>query len=231
VSYNQNAVDIVYDFIVEKIQTGEWYADVKILPETKLAKQLGVSRVAVRGAIQKLAGMSVLRKQQGSGTYVERIDVSSVMSALMPMFVISDQELLGIMEFRTYFEPGNVRQFIRNSTDEDIAALERNYNDMRANRDNPQALHVIDFDFHHMIAKGTRNSFVMRISDFYVDVIKEQQRCISARLGADIALEDHLLVLKYIKEKREDLAMLHMEHHVKRVMHAMRSYLQNTAFP
>jgi Transcriptional regulators len=224
-AYNPNAVDTVYDFILEKIQSGEWQAGARILPELKLAKSLGVSRVAVRDAIQKLAGMAVLRKQQGSGTYVEKVDVGSLMNALRPIVAISDTELLEIMEFRSYFEPGNVRQFLRACSDESLAALERNYEDMKAHRGDPVAFHQIDYDFHNMIAKGTQNSFVNRISDFYVDIIKAQQRYISMRLGPDIALEDHSLIIKYLKERQEDLAAMHMERHVKRAIESMRLYL------
>lgn len=228
-AYNPNAVDTVYDFIVEKIQSGEWKADSRIMPELKLAELLGVSRVAVRDAIQKLSGMSVLRKLQGSGTYVEKLDMGSVMNALRPMVATTDDELLEIMQFRSYFEPGNVRQFIRNCSAEQLAALERNYAELKAHRDDPAGFHQIDHDFHHMIAKGTQNSFVIRISDVYVDLIKAQQCYISMRLGPDIALEDHLLIIKYLKERDEDLAALHMERHVKRALVSMQEYVARNA--
>ena len=228
-AYNSNAISTVYDFIVEKIHTGEWQADTKILSELKLAKQLGVSRVAVRDAIQKLVGMSVLRKVQGSGTYVEKVDLGSILTALMPIVSISDDELLEIMEFRTYFEPGNVRQFIRNASAEEMAALESYYEKLNTAREDPEAFHILDYEFHHHISKGTKNSFVIRISNFYMDILKEQQRCISTRLGPAIALEDHLLILKYMKEKHEDLAALHMENHVKRAIASMKAYLARTA--
>jgi len=169
--------------------------------------------------------MAVLRKLQGSGTYVEKVDVGSLMNALRPIVAISDAELLEIMEFRSYFEPGNVRQFLRNCSVESLAALERNYDAMKAHRYDPTAFHLIDYDFHNMIAKGTQNSFVNRISDFYVDIIKAQQRYISMRLGPDIALEDHFLIIKYLKERQEDLAAMHMERHVKRAIESMRLYV------
>lgn len=228
-AYNPHAVDTVYDYIVNKIQSGEWRAETRIMPELKLAEQLGVSRVAVRDAIQKLTGMSVLRKLQGSGTYVEKVDMGSLMNALRPMAFISDTELLEIMEFRTYFEPGNVRQFIRNCSNEDITALERNYEDLLVHRENPVAFHQLDHDFHLMIAKGTQNSFVIRISDFYVDLIKTQQLYISTRLGPDIALEDHLLIIRFLRERDENLAALHMERHVKRALESMRTFVAKNA--
>ena len=228
-AYSPNAVDTVYDFILEKIQTGEWQTDMRILTELKLAEALGVSRVAVRDAIQKLTGMGVLRKLQGSGTYVEKMDVGSLMNALKPIVAISDTELLEIMEFRSYFEPGNVRQFLRNCSEENLNALERNYEMMQMNKDDPVVFHQIDHEFHNMIAKGTQNSFVIRISDFYFDIIKMQQRHISVRLGPDIALEDHSLIIRYLKERQGDLAAMHMERHVKRAIESMRLYVAKTS--
>ncbi|MDR2946324.1 MAG: FCD domain-containing protein [Candidatus Adiutrix sp.] len=228
-AYNQNAVDTVYNFVMEKIQSGEWPAGSRIMTELKLAELLGVSRVAVRDATQKLTGMSVLKKLQGSGTYVEKIDMGSLMSAIKPIVTINDQELLELMEFRRYFEPGNVRQFICNCAAEELEALEQNYAELKAVENDPFAFYEIDQAFHHMIATGTHNSFVTGLSDFYGDILKAQQCYISMRLGPEIALEDHFLIIKCIKEQDKELAALHMERHVQRAIVRMREYLAKTS--
>ena len=46
--------DQAYDILVKKITNGEWKAGEKIPSEIELAKQLGISRVSLKIALQKL---------------------------------------------------------------------------------------------------------------------------------------------------------------------------------
>jgi len=48
---------------------------VKILPERELAVQLGVSRMSLRSAIKKLSAEGLLNQKQGSGTYINPINL------------------------------------------------------------------------------------------------------------------------------------------------------------
>lgn len=56
--------------ILEKIQSGALQPDDKILSEHKLANQYSVSRLTVQRAIRELVSEGLLRRVQGSGTFV-----------------------------------------------------------------------------------------------------------------------------------------------------------------
>ena len=56
--------------ILEKIQSGALQPDDKIPSEHKLAKQFSVSRLTVQRAIRELVSEGLLRRTQGSGTFV-----------------------------------------------------------------------------------------------------------------------------------------------------------------
>lgn len=56
--------------ILEKIQTGVLQPDDRIPSEHKLAKQYSVSRLTVQRAIRELVSEGLLRRAQGSGTFV-----------------------------------------------------------------------------------------------------------------------------------------------------------------
>ena len=56
--------------ILEKIQSGDLQPDDKIPSEHKLAKKFSVSRLTVQRAIRELVSEGLLRRRQGSGTYV-----------------------------------------------------------------------------------------------------------------------------------------------------------------
>ena len=61
----------VFEYLKEKIMSGEWKDGEQITPEIQLAKELEVGRNAVREAIEKLVGMKVLVKKKGKGTFVQ----------------------------------------------------------------------------------------------------------------------------------------------------------------
>ena len=69
-AYPNNATQMVYDLICDKIKSREWMPNDKIWTEQELSQALNVSRVAVRQAVDRLFEISVLKRGQGSGTYV-----------------------------------------------------------------------------------------------------------------------------------------------------------------
>lgn len=59
-------------FILEYIDEHELTSGAQLPPESKLAVQAGVSLVTVRRALAELAAQSVVRREQGRGTFVVR---------------------------------------------------------------------------------------------------------------------------------------------------------------
>jgi GntR family transcriptional regulator len=60
----------IREMLIECIQSGEWPAGTRIPAERDLAAEFGVSRGTVRQAITDLVAKGLLRRVQGSGTYV-----------------------------------------------------------------------------------------------------------------------------------------------------------------
>lgn len=65
-AYQNNATQMVYDLICDKIKSREWMPNDKIWTEQELSQALNVSRVAVRQAVDRLVEISVLKRVQGS---------------------------------------------------------------------------------------------------------------------------------------------------------------------
>lgn len=223
-AYNNNAKDTAYDFIISKIKTGFWNANDKIWTEDILSKELGVSKVAVRNAVEKLSGMGVLRKIQGSGTYVESIDASSILS--MPILNISDEEVMQLLELRLYLEPASVAMFIKNSDENAIYELEKSYELMINNVDCIDRFYRADYDFHRIIAKGGKNKFVVKINDYLVDILENHQRNLYQSIGPNIGVEYHGYILRYIKEGDIELATLYMKKHMEATIEARKKVIK-----
>lgn len=60
----------IRESLIERIQSGEWPAGTRLPAERDLAAEFGVSRGTVRQAITDLVAKGLLRRVQGSGTYV-----------------------------------------------------------------------------------------------------------------------------------------------------------------
>lgn len=66
----------VSDSIRESLRTGRWRPGEMIPPEGRLCEMFGVSRTAVRQALEQLVGEGLLQKEMGRGTFVTQPAVS-----------------------------------------------------------------------------------------------------------------------------------------------------------
>lgn len=218
-AYNNNAKDIAYNFILNKIKNNEWKPDEKIWTEDVLVKNTGVSRIAIRNAVEKLVGMGILRKVQGSGTFVQSSEDVSILS--MPLFSLSNDEMLQLLELRKYLEPATVEMFIKNFDENDVLELEKLYNEMVENVNDMNSFHKADFAFHKVISRGSKNTFVIKINDLLVDILENHQKDLYGHIGPQIGLEYHKLILKYIKQKDIELASIYMKKHMEKTIEAV----------
>src|SRR4051812_6434072 len=58
------------DALRKAIEAGEWKSAEQLPNETRLAEHYGVSKITVRQALQELAALGYIRREQGRGTFV-----------------------------------------------------------------------------------------------------------------------------------------------------------------
>lgn len=205
--YKNQASEIAYDYIVDQICSGIWKPGDKIATEVQLVESIGVSRVAVREAIERLVTMSVLNKVRGSGTYVEQKDNMSFMSAAI---LGADADyMLKILEFRKMFDSYNVELFLKYATDEEIELLKQNYQEMVDMKDNMQKFRAIDQRFHDIIAIGTRNPMIIQISKTFTDIFEANQDQMYHKIGPQNAIYYHGKMLEAIEERNAEVAAIY----------------------
>ena len=223
-AYQNNATQMVYDLICDKIKSREWMPNDKIWTEQELSQALNVSRVAVRQAVDRLVENSVLKRVQGSGTYVEHYDPIQLIA--IPMCALSSEDLLHIIRFRSSFDSGNVLFFIENATEEDFQALKNSYANMKQYKDNPGRFAFYDFEFHRIIAEGTKNPFIIKINNILRDILLNHQQQLNNAIGSQIGLEYHALILKYICDRDGELASVLMKKHLTVTAAEIERYLK-----
>lgn len=72
---------------MEAIESGQWQSGQQLPNESKLAESFAVSKITVRQALQELASLGYIRREQGRGTFVSK-----------PKFDQGPRELLGFTE-------------------------------------------------------------------------------------------------------------------------------------
>jgi GntR family transcriptional regulator len=58
--------------LLRAIEAGNWKSDEQLPNETRLAEHYGVSKITVRQAMQELASLGYIRREQGRGTFVSQ---------------------------------------------------------------------------------------------------------------------------------------------------------------
>ncbi len=228
--YINQASDIAYEYIVERIRSGVWKPEDKIATESQLVDMIEVSKVAVRQAIERLVTMSVLKKVQGSGTYVEKKENMSIMSAFV--FGMDDEFMMKILEFRKMFDSYNMELFIQRATDEEIMELQRNYAQMIEAKDDMQRFHKLDQIFHDLVANGTRNPMIIQISKLFIDIFVGNQKLNYYNAGPESAIKYHGKMLGAIKERNAEVASIYarmsIEESIRRLeeLHSRKSDMQ-----
>ena len=79
---NSPAYQGIKDFILERIDAGEWSEGDQVPSENELAREFNVARMTVNRALRELTSEQVLTRVQGSGTFVARPKYESTLVAI-----------------------------------------------------------------------------------------------------------------------------------------------------
>ena len=224
-SYSPQASSLAFDYITHKISTGQWVPGMKIDTEEQLCNNLNVSRIAVRQAIEKLSALSVLRKVQGSGTYVNSFEDASLLGLIY--YPPTRQTMLTVLEFRRMFDSYNAELFVKNAQPEEREALDVNYRDMVKLRDVPEKFQVYESAFHHMIAVGTHNAVIQQISSMLTELLVWQQKLQYSNIGPDNSIEWHGKILDAIQSGNGELASLCTRIHIDNSIAYLKSKIED----
>jgi GntR family transcriptional regulator, transcriptional repressor for pyruvate dehydrogenase complex len=155
--------DQVYRQLKENVISGVWQPGVKLPSENQLVALLGVSRVSIRSAIQKLVMLGMLETKTGEGTYVKAGGPGEFINELFSMG-LKPKDQIEIVEFRKALETEALKLAVERATDDDIAELEAIHTRARAahKEKNLEAYFKEDIDFHTQVFKMSKNSiFIM----------------------------------------------------------------------
>lgn len=213
---NVRVSDIVFDTIQEKILSGEWKPGSKIMSEPQLVKELNVSRVSVREAIEKMVALNLLYKRQGGGTYVKLLQPSICLNNLSSMITLDNHNHLETIEFRAILEIESVKLCSQRCNLETISLIEQQYYHMIALIDDKENFIKEDLNFHMEIAKGSRNPLIAKVIVVLRGLTMLYEKLLYNSLYAERIIKEHRDILEAIKSRDSELASILMKRHIER---------------
>ena len=205
--------------VEERILSGELKPGDKLPPERELAKQFGVSRTAVREAINALSLKGLIAVYPGRGTFVIDSTSLAVRDSIDMLIKISRIDgITALVEVREILEPGIAALAAIRASSEQIAAMQEAVDTMEHAMENPDTFVEADLDFHLTLAQATNNALIPALIDSLVDLLREHRMQAATVDGAlERGQPYHKQIIEAIENHDEVAARETMRAHLKQI--------------
>jgi GntR family transcriptional repressor for pyruvate dehydrogenase complex len=220
-----NVTSRIIAYIKKNIRKGTWQIGEKLPSENELCKQLDVSRVSVRSALQQFVALGILESVHGKGTFLVSNDLSvfgdmddnaNGESRLKTTGSIADMK--NLLEFRSMVEPEICGIVTSKATQELITRLTDDLEKMKASVGDSTAFIQADMDFHYALCVSTENPVTMEIMADVLKNKKESYQSLNHTVGYYGGIYYHTLLLDAIKRRdtkqAHNLMLEHLEHSI-----------------
>lgn len=209
----------IVNYINKNISSGAWPVGQKMPSENELCKELGVSRVSVRSALQQYIALGVLKSYHGKGTYVLTNDLSVFGLGKTSQESMYDMEQ--VLEFRSMIEPEIASIAAQTATPEIIQQLSDSLEKMQDSIGDSDAFVHYDITFHNILCHATGNTVVQSVM---ADIFNKKlyiHRMINVTVGYYGGMYYHYLILDAIKKHDGRRAKVLMSEHLRMSMNEL----------
>jgi DNA-binding GntR family transcriptional regulator len=193
--------DVAYAKVVDMLRSRELSPNDVVL-ETRLSRQLNISRTPLREAIRRLEGEKILERQR-SGTLVVR--------------AISIEDLLHIWQIRILLEGDAARRAAGQISVRDLKPLRAKLIGMKSDGNpTPEDLRAVGRDLHSLIAQASGNPMLAAI----IEDFRKRTHLLTIRRVPERAIkvcEEHLAIVDALLAGDGDEARAAMQRHIEGV--------------
>jgi len=218
-----NVSEQVYEQLKKQLLSGEWKPGDKLPSENDLAEALGVSRITVRHAVQKLAALGLVETRSSEGSFVKEVTPGIYMNDIIPLSYLGENSTLEVLEFRYVIESESVGLAAERATQDDINDLKSIVDEMKASRDDVRRFAEADLRFHFKIAQITRNSLIIKTYEILNDVLKSAMNDIVKKTGFENGIYYHGKLIEAIANRDGERAKAVMKEHVHITMESFEN--------
>jgi len=158
----------------DQIFQGMWKPGEKLPSESELCVALNIGRSTLREALKSLAFVGKVQMRPGEGTYVvERTNIL-LEHVLTHGPLKTEKELDDVGEARLILETETVALAARRAESKDLVQLDAILNEMKLSLNGEGPLFAeLDFEFHMVIAKSSKNQMLYELLIPIRDVLQE----------------------------------------------------------
>jgi GntR family transcriptional repressor for pyruvate dehydrogenase complex len=209
----------LYERVVERLE--EFIREEELRPgdrlatERELATRLGVSRTSIRQALTALRVRGVIEVRHGDGIYLVR-PTADLVQALAQGLIDSHAHLPAINEVREVLEPRAARLAARRRDGENVDAMRRALDTMRAEIDRGEPGLEGDAAFHRELIGAAHNEVLTVVFENLAPGLGQSAQASLVRPGQpERSLMEHEQIFQAIAAGDEEGAELAMRLHVR----------------
>jgi GntR family transcriptional repressor for pyruvate dehydrogenase complex len=190
--------------------------------ERELSETFKVSRATVREAIFNLEVMRLVQRRQGDGTYVIASSEETLVQPLAAALFHERDDIIDIFSIRKMIEPEVAQLASANAKPEEIAELEELLKEQEEEIAGGKTPIQTDTDFHHLLARMSRNRVLERLLLALVDLLRRtRENYLQTSERTERSLRGHREILKAIKNGQGRVARQAMRRHLEDVENAV----------
>ncbi len=210
----------IRDRIEQAILDKKFLPGEKLPTEHELCEMFGVSRTALREALQMLGAKGLISVKKGSGIYVEDYSPQNVIKPMRFFLELNFDEnyVLHLVQVRKLLEPEICRLAALKRTDVEIKELQENLEKFnKVKPDDFRSQGELDREFHLIIAQATQNPIIPIIVDPIFQLMPKIRTLVYVEIdrAKSSAQEYHQIIFEAIKEQNEKKAFEAMREHLR----------------
>lgn len=217
-----NLVTSAYLKMKNAIITKQWPVGSRIPGELQLAKQMGISRNTVRGALQRLNSIGMIETRHGSGSYVIRTIESADLTAPEFMAPINKEEIIKLLEFRKGIEAEGAYLAAQKRTEKDLLEIKLAVTDMMSRTNDSKEYSEADVRFHLAISRATQNELFHSSMINLRSALETHFTEMNSTIGTQFSANDHWNIYMAIERKEAELAKVLMYCTIDRSIKVLR---------
>ena len=208
------------DYLRKHIAAGSWHVGEKIPSENTLARELGVSRVSVRLAIQQFITLGVLESARGKGTFLKTGDLAVLGHGPGGSGIGRNdcRNVAKVIQFRLFLEPEACYLAAEKNDPAVTERLREHLHALVANIGDSERFIEHDIRFHLEIARASDNPLVYRaLRDVFRQTQRDHRR-INDIFGYKDGVYYHSLIQKAFESNNPRLARKLMAEHMQQAL-------------
>ena len=205
--------------ILDLIKEGKLKPGDKLPPEQVLAEKFGTSRPSVREALSALEILGITESRGGKGNFI-KVTSRSPLYEKEVMELEKEESPFEMLEARKAVETEIAELAAKKATPEDIEAISKSLNEMKAAANNIPRIMELDGEFHMNIARAAHNNLLFSMMTYLSNLLKEKlwvnmkEKTWNLPGYPQKYLEEHTEIFNAIKNKDSKNARKQVYHHL-----------------